>query len=72
MNTGKSDLKYIVRQKRCSKKVSIILYLCITLTLNYMLLDTFAYAQSQRVAPGVNPNKYQPEPPVAQPGKITE
>ena len=72
MTPGKRELKYVQRQKCGNKKAAIIFNVTVSLTLNYILLNNFACAQNERVAPGVNPNQYQPKPPVARQGKIAK
>ena len=70
MNNEKSEFKCRLKKKCINIRSALIGNLFVSFIVFQILLNTVSYAQHGRVAPGVNPNKYQQEVPVAQQGKI--
>ena len=59
-------MEFMKKGSICMKKV--IFDLVVSLMVFSIFFDCFTYAQHGRVAPGVNPNKYQQEVPAPKQG----
>ena len=70
MNNKKSEFKCRLKKKCTNQRIALIGNLFVSFLVFQILLNNVSYAQHGRVAPGVNPNKYQQEVPAAQQGKI--
>ena len=70
MNNEESEFGCRLKKKCINRRIALIGNLFVSFLVFQILLDNVSYAQYERVAPGVNPNKYQQEVPVAQQGKI--
>ena len=70
MNNEKSELKCRLKRNCSNRKIALIGNLFVSFIVFQISLNNFTNAQHGRVAPGVNPNKYQQEVPVAKQGKI--
>ena len=70
MNNEKSEFKCWLKKKCINRRIAVVGNLFVSFIVIKILLNNVSYAQHGRVAPGVNPNKYHQEVPVAQQGKL--
>ena len=70
MYNEKSEFRCLLKEKCFKRRMALVSNLFLSFILFQILLSNVSYAQHGRVAPGVNPNKYQQEVPVAKQGKI--